>query len=287
MAAEVSHYMSTQAPARQLSLISDGELSEIIDQGMTRARAQDDYLCGNYTLETFAVREPRLLQAVIKLRGAGMGIKDVSRLLNIGDKTVMAIDQVYAGDITTCKSRVGKRWMEVAELAADAARERLLSGSLSKESLRDMVVAGATAMDKALLAAGEATEIRRVEFEAPGLADFQRQMAAMGLGSGTPAQKGAVDAEYTMAGDDAPGAQVDGGPLALADGGTDIQSAAFGAQVASVQRLPVHGVIPVQSEGQKGRFPGGLDGDEDADLDGDEDGFEEADGGRAAVGGRE
>jgi hypothetical protein len=202
----------------------------------------------------------------------------------------MAIDSKYAGSITTTKGRVGQRWMEVAELAADAAVERLRSGSLAKESLRDMVVAGATAMDKALLAAGEATEIRRVEFEAPGLADFTAQMAAMGLGSGTAGQKGTVDAEYTMADLD----QVASGPAALPApretldlAETDIQSAALSVQVDGVQLVPVGGVIPVQSECQKGRFPGGPVGDEDADLDGDEDGFEEADGGRAAVGGRE
>jgi len=279
--------MREQPPARQLSLISDTEIASIVEQRARRDFKADDHIEGDYTLERFEAREPRLLQAVIKLRGAGMGIKDVSKLLAVGHKTIMAIDGKYADSIATRKERCGRRWMEVAELAADAARERLLSGPMADEKLRDIVVAGATAMDKALLAAGEATEIRRVEFEAPGLADFTAQMAAMGLGSGTAGQKGAVDAEYTMADAD----QVDGAPaggqLALADGGTDIQSAALSMQTVEVQRLLVGGVIPVQSEGQKGRFPGGPVGDEEADLDGDEDGFEEADGGRATVGGGE
>ncbi len=265
---------------RQLSLISDSEIASII-QDRSGANGPE-YIEGDYTLERLVVREPRLVAAIIRLRGAGMAIKDVAALTSSHFKTIMAIDSAYASDIATCKSRVGKRWMEVAELAADAARERLLSGPMLKESLRDIVVAGATAMDKALLAAGEATEIRRVEFEAPGLADFNRQMAAMGLGGGTPAQKEAVEAEFTMAVDDAPGAQVADGPAALAAPRTDIQSVALDVQSVDSEAVPVSGVMVGQSEGQKGRISGGLDGDEDEDPEGDE----VADGGRAAVGGR-
>jgi len=250
--------------ARQLSLISEGELVEIIEQGAARAKDRDDAtMCGVYTLQQFAAREPRLLQAVIRLRGAGMSIKDVAHLLNVGDKTVMAVDAEYAGNITTCKQRVGRRWMEVAELAADAARERLVSGAMAKEGLRDIVVAGATAMDKALLAAGEATEIRRVEFQAPGLADFSQQLAAMGLGSGMGAQKGTVDAVYTM--DE--GGLVDGqkgAPRAI----TDCESVALPLQRVERERVAVAGVMLVQSDED-------LDGDEEADC-----------GGRAAVASR-
>lgn len=262
---------------RQLSLISDTEIASIVEQRATRDFQADEFNEGDYTLERFEAREPRLLQAVCSLRGAGMAIKDVGRLLNVGFKTIMAIDSKYADSIATRKQRVGRRYMEIAELAADAARDRLLSGSMAKESLRDIVVAGATAMDKALLASGEATEIRRVEFEAPGLADFSRQLAAMGLGSGMPSQKGTVDAEFSMVDAD----QGDGGLALLAPpreavdlGGTDNQSAVSDAQVTTVQRLAVRGVIPVQSRGPKG-----------ADSDEDEDGEDEPDaGGRASVG---
>ncbi len=267
--------------SRQLSLISDQELANMVEVRATMdVRADNEYIEGDYTLERFAAREPRLLQAVIRLRGAGMAIKDVAKLLVVGFKTVMAVDSVYAADIATCKARVGKRWMEVAELAADAARERLLTGPMLKEGLRDIVVAGATAMDKALLAAGEATDIRRVEFEAPGLADFGRELAAMGLGAGMPAQKDPVEAQWEMAGEEEPVPQETPGPAVLHSADTDMQSVALPLQIADNQRIEIRGVIPVQSEGQKGAILSDPDGDADPD------GFEEGAGGRARVGGR-
>jgi len=175
----------------QLSLLSRDELSSIVEEHAEKAVFKE----GEYTLDQFRQREPRLLQAVVSLRAAGMGIKDVARLLNVHNRTVMAVDREYADSIVTRKERVARLSMMVSELAMETALERLADGRVSGEKLRDIVISAAAASDKALLLAGEATRTIDVRFSAPGQDEFARQLAEMGLGVGSSAAKGAIEAE--------------------------------------------------------------------------------------------
>jgi len=171
----------------QLDLIPMSEAAGLIDG--------DRYKEGEYTLERLRSQEPRLLAGIASLRASGMGIKDVARLLNVHNKTVMAVDREYADGIATRKEKVARLAMAVSELALEAALEKLQNGEgLSKEKIKDLVISSAAAADKALLMAGEATQRVAVDFSVPGQDAFERALAAAqadrtGLEGGTPGQK--------------------------------------------------------------------------------------------------
>jgi hypothetical protein len=112
---------------------------------------------GNYSGELLRVREPRLYRAAIYFLAAGWPIRDIEEVLGLNQRSIMAIRDREPEAITARKERLSKRFLDVAGLAAEVARARLID-SPDTISFKDLMIGGAVATDKHLILSGEATQ---------------------------------------------------------------------------------------------------------------------------------
>jgi hypothetical protein len=129
---------------------------------------------GEYSGDVLKSRKPEVYRAAVQLLGRGYGIRDTAAILGISARSVMAIRDREPTAIATVKEQTAKRYMDVSQLAAEIARERLVDAPDSV-SFKDLMIGGAVATDKALVLSGEATQ--RIEHVVrPADDDFTRMM---------------------------------------------------------------------------------------------------------------
>lgn len=115
---------------------------------------------GEYSGDLIKARNPQLYSAVVQLLGRGYGIRDTAAILSMSARSVMAIRDREPQSIATVKESTAKRYMDVATLAAEVARDRLLQDP-DKIAFKDLMIGAGVATDKHLVLSGEATQ--RVE----------------------------------------------------------------------------------------------------------------------------
>lgn len=129
---------------------------------------------GEYSGDILRARQPQLYQAAIELLARGYGIRDTAQILKMSPRSIMAIRDREPEAIATIKHRVSKIWLDVAQLAAEVTRDKLLDDPDSI-SFKDAAIGGAVAVDKHLVMSGEATQ--RIEHVIrSGDDDFTRMM---------------------------------------------------------------------------------------------------------------
>jgi hypothetical protein len=151
---------------------------------------------GEYTGELLFRQNPRLYKATAAMLGAGMGIRQVSRLTGLCCRSVSAVMEHEGQAISTIKERLASTLLHLGMLGAEAVLESLQSGdAISPKERRDLMIAVGIAIDKGLLTAGEATWRGEVlHAPAPSHEDFNRMLEAegvetTGIGGGTAGQK--------------------------------------------------------------------------------------------------
>lgn len=145
---------------------------------------------GEYTGMYLQRHEPRLYGAIIRMLGAGMGIRQIARLTSTGIKTVQAVRNQEPAQIATVKERLSERLMQVAALAAEAAGERLTEESVDA-SLRDLMISAGIAVEKGMLLGGEATQRVEINDRRPEHEDYLatvKEVEAEVEGTGLPAE---------------------------------------------------------------------------------------------------
>jgi hypothetical protein len=112
---------------------------------------------GEYSGEVLRARHPQLYRAAVELLGRGYGIRDTAKILSMSARSIMAIRDREPDTIATVKRYVSRKYLDVATLAAEVARDRLTD---EPESIpfKDLMIGGAVAVDKHLILAGEATQ---------------------------------------------------------------------------------------------------------------------------------
>jgi hypothetical protein len=129
---------------------------------------------GEYSGEILKARQPQLYQAAIELLARGYGIRDTAKILKMSPRSIMAIRDREPESIATIKQRVSKIWLDVAQMAAEVSRDKLLDDPDSI-SFKDATIGGAVATDKHLVMSGEATQ--RIEHVVrSGDDDFSRML---------------------------------------------------------------------------------------------------------------
>lgn len=130
---------------------------------------------GEYSGDLLKARKPELYRAAVQLLGRGYGIRDTAVILGVSARSVMAIRDREPAAIATVKESTARRYLDVSQLAAEIARERLLECP-DTVSFKDLMIGGAVATDKHLVLSGEATQ--RVEHVVrPASDDFDRMLA--------------------------------------------------------------------------------------------------------------
>jgi len=129
---------------------------------------------GEYSGDILKSRQPQLYQAAMELLARGYGIRDTAQILKMSPRSIMAIRDREPEAIATIKHRVSRRFLDVATLAAEVARDRLTDDPDSI-SFKDLMIGGAVATDKHLILSGEATQ--RIEHVTrSGDDDFTRML---------------------------------------------------------------------------------------------------------------
>lgn len=132
---------------------------------------------GVFTAEKLFTGNPRIYKAAVNLLARDASIKEVARILEMSTNTVMAIKRREAGHIDTLKQGLSRDFVEVAQLAAQTARDRLLDDKeAAKVGFKDLMIGAAVATDKAMLLAGEPTAITETRQQVDP-DDFDRLMA--------------------------------------------------------------------------------------------------------------
>ncbi len=211
---------------------------------------------GNYSASLLKVRKPEVYNAAVELLGRDFSIEETSQILKLNPRSVAAILDRNPQAIAEVKQRVSRRFLDVATLSAEVARNRLLDDPDSI-SFKDLMIGGAVATDKHLILAGEATQ--RIEHVVrSGDDDFGRMLEdAKRRGKVIEGEIVETAPDMDMSGRDGgtkgggrlgPGDQAAGGPdLAegeLVTGAGDIQSGVLDskANVIEVLRVDVSGV---------------------------------------------
>jgi hypothetical protein len=112
---------------------------------------------GEYSGDILKARHPQLYQAAIELLARGYGIRDTAEILKMSARSVMAIRDREPESIATIKHKVSRRFLDVATLAAEVARDRLTDHP-DTITFKDLMIGGAVATDKHLILSGEATQ---------------------------------------------------------------------------------------------------------------------------------
>jgi hypothetical protein len=161
-----------------------------------------------------------------------MGVHEVAQILQINPRSVMSIRDANPEKITLIKQSVSRKFLDVAQLSAEVARNRLLDAP-ETISFKDLMIGGAVATDKHLVLSGEATQ--RIEHVVrSGDDDFARMIE-----EAKRRGRQVIDAEYTEVGNmdiEAQPAQPKGPlPAALALGSGSVEP---GADEVPVTCLP-------------------------------------------------
>lgn len=129
---------------------------------------------GEYSGEILRAREPRLYQACVELLARGFSIRATAEILHMSQRSVMAVRDNEPAAIAARKEIAARRFLDVAALSADIARDRLID-SPDSISFKDLLIGGAVATDKHLVLSGEATQ--RIEHVVrPAGDDFARML---------------------------------------------------------------------------------------------------------------
>ncbi len=128
---------------------------------------------GVFTAEKLYAGQPRLYRAAVNLLARGASQAEVAKILEMSPNTVLAISRREAPQIEVLKQSLGRDFVEVAQLAAQTARDRLSDPEDAKKiGFKDLMIGAAVATDKAMLLAGEPTSITEQRRADPD--DFER-----------------------------------------------------------------------------------------------------------------
>jgi hypothetical protein len=122
------------------------EAQQVLDAGDTT---------GDYTGERVRARNPALYRVVGELVARGLTLLEVAQITGLARNTVRAIVRTCASGIDQRKQRLAKSFLDLAEVAAASALQRVEAGE--QVSLHHLMIAAGIAADKGLLTAGEAT----------------------------------------------------------------------------------------------------------------------------------
>lgn len=130
---------------------------------------------GKHNATDIQQRRPALYNAIVDCLARGMAVKEVARQFRCSNNSVAVIRRTDQRLIGVYKQQAAGVYKEVAMLAAEEARDRVLNAPESI-SFQQLMIASAIATDKALLLTGEATE--RVEHvHRPSDDDFEVMLA--------------------------------------------------------------------------------------------------------------
>lgn len=115
-----------------------------------------EYTTGDYTGERVKSRSPALYRVVCELLARELHLVEVADITGLSRNTIRAIARAEEGSIDQRKKRLARSLLDLAEIGAASALQRISSG---KEiiSIKDLMIAVGIATDKGLLNAGEAT----------------------------------------------------------------------------------------------------------------------------------
>src|SRR5215813_5658495 len=91
-------------------LFSPEIMAEITDQEVKH---------GVYTAQRFEKRRPEQAKACIKFLSLGMPAQEIARALNVSDRTVVAMANAHADEITDLEKHLGKKARRCAHYLLD------------------------------------------------------------------------------------------------------------------------------------------------------------------------
>ncbi len=114
--------------------------------------------------------------AILSLAAMGFGVRKISIALKVSDHCVTLAIRQAESDVATLKERVSEDFLRDADEIRRSYMDDLRSNRADPDK---KPVAAAIFADKALVLAGEATQITEHRISCPGLADLQSAMGKL------------------------------------------------------------------------------------------------------------
>lgn len=171
-----------------------------VEQAIDQAEAARGVFSG----ARLRVQEPRLYAAILALSARQMSAREIADVLQVSANTVAAVIRAEPVAIEATKQRLSRTFAEVAQLATEAARAKLLQPGGSGASLKDLALVAAITTDKALLTGDQPTQIIETRQAVPEADELARMLQA------APA---IIDADAIETGYEGRGGRQRGGPI--------------------------------------------------------------------------